>query len=311
MRMDNGTIAISDLGLARLADRDTTTLTQTAAFLGTRMYCAPEQLLMGGSRAADERTDIFQLGKLLYEFVTGDQPALVDPALIPAGLEYIIERATQHHPDRRYQSVGQLMDAVENFARAQDPNASAHGEFEAALERAEALLEQGKYNSEKLEKLLGVLLQVTDDDEYYFEQFERISSRLIGVMARRKPDLLRPSLEKYAQVVEDIIGNYNFSHAEIVAKKMKAAFIATNNPTIRVLALKATMIAAVKLNRFAAMEVYDQLLQQITTPEVAAPAAEMLRENIRYYRYLSGRVPPAKLHTAIRQIPLEDALNNE
>ncbi len=130
-------------------------------------------------------------------------------------------------------------------------------------------------------------------------------------MARRKPDLLRPSLEKYAQVVEDIIGNYNFSHAEIVAKKMKAAFIATNNPTIRVLALKATMIAAVKLNRFAAMEVYDQLLQQITTPEVAAPAAEMLRENIRYYRYLSGRVPPAKLHTAIRQIPLEDALNNE
>ena len=306
IRMDDERIVIADLGLARLADRDTTTLTQTAAFLGTRMYCAPEQLLMGGSRTADERTDIFQLGKVLYELVTGDQPAVIDSALIPAGLEHVIDRATQQHPDRRYQTVGQLMDAVENFVRAQDPNASAHGEFDAALEQAEGLLAQDKYSSENLEKILELIGQFVDDDDYYIEQFERISSRLIGIMARMNPELLVRPLEKYCDAVENVIGGYNFAHAEIVAKKMKAAFDAGESPAIKVLAIKATMIAAVKLNRFAAMEVYDGLLKEITTAEVAAPVAEMLRENVYYYRRLAGRVPAARLHAAIRQIPTDD-----
>lgn len=306
MRMEDGRIVIADLGLARLSDRDTTTLTQTAAFVGTRIYCAPEQLIPGGSRAADVRTDVFQLGKALYELVTGDPPALIDPALIPAGLEHIIDRATQQHPDRRYQTVGQLMDALENFIRAQDPNASVNGEFEAELERAKTLMEEDKYSSENLEKLLELIAQMTEDNNFYIEQFERIPSRLLRIMARRAPQQLERPLGKYCDAVEDVIGNYAFSHAETVAKKMKAIFDASDIAALKVLALKTTMIAAVRLHRFAAMEVYDQMLQAVTTPDVAAPVAEMLRENLDYYKRLSGRVPQAKLHAAIRQIPTGD-----
>lgn len=306
MRLDDDRIVVCDLGLARLADRDTTTLTQTAAFLGTRMYCAPEQLKLGGSREADARTDVYQLGKVLYELATGDEPALVDPGLIPPGLEHIIERATEQHPDRRYQTVGQLMDAVENFVRAQDPEGTAHAGFEAALAKSRSLLKKGEYDSDNLETLLELVIQLGDDDEFFLEQFDRFPRRLLRTMAQRMSDHLIRPLTRYCQVVDNVVGGYNFEYAETVAKKMKVVFDGTDRPAIKVLALKATMIAGVRLNRFAAMEVFDEMLISVKSPDLAAPVAEMLRDNVDDYRYLVGRIPEGKLHAAIRQIEIED-----
>lgn len=306
MRLDDDRLVVSDMGLARLADRDTTTLTQTSAFLGTRAYCAPEQLIPGGSREADDRTDVYQLGKILYQLATGDQPALVDPNLIPLGLEHIIERATQNHPDRRYQTVGQLMDAVENFIRAQDPHGTPYTEFEAALEQAKTLIKENRYNTVNLTSLLELILQLGAEDDFFIEQFERFPVRLLRVMAQRKPDLLEAPLTRYGDAVRERIGGYSFGHAETVARKMKAVFDGADQSRIKVLALRATMIAAVNLNRFAAMEVFDEMLTSIKTPEIAVPVAEMLRENHQYYEILAGRVPDAKLHAAIRQIEFND-----
>lgn len=306
MRLDDGRIVISDLGLARLTERDTTTLTQTAVFLGTRMYCAPEQLLLGGSREADARTDVYQLGKVLYELVTGDQPAVIDSNLIPAGLDYIIDRSTQQHPDRRYQTVGQLMDAVENFVRAQDPHGSAHEAFEAALAQARTMLKDERYDSDNLENLLELLLQMTEDEDFYLEQFERIPRRLLRIMARRMPEHLERPVARYGEAVAEVIGGYNFEHAEVVAKRMKAVFDASERPVLKVAAVRATMIAAVNLNRFAAMEVFDEMIVSVSTADIAAPLAEMLRENYGVYQHLQGRVPAGKLHGAIRRVEAAD-----
>lgn len=302
MRMGDGRVVISDLGLARLHERDTTVLTQTAAFLGTRMYCAPEQLLEGGSRAADPRTDIFQLGKCLYELVTGDSPALIDTTLIPSGLEHIIDRATKQHPDHRYQTVGQLMDALESYVRAKDPNASPIQEFEAALQEAKSVIREQRYSRVKFERVLDVLLHFDGDEDLFIEQFERIPRALLQVTAQKLPDRLEVPLERYCAAVEHQIGGYNFAHAETVAKKMKTVFDATDQPRLAVLAVKATMVAAVDLNRFAAMEVFDAMLLAIDSPGLAVPVAEMLQENLRYYSRLADRVPTGKLHSSIRHV---------
>jgi len=310
MRMEDGRIVISDLGLARLADRDTTTLTQTAVFLGTITYCAPEQLIPGGSREADQRTDVYQLGKILYELITANPPALIDPELVEPGLRHVVDRATQQHPDRRYQSVGQLMDAVESFLRSQDPNASILNEFQAELEKAKSLLEEDKYNTKNIERLLELLINLQGDDEAYMEQFEIIPDRLLRIMTERKPVELERPLERYCEVVENIIGGCNFSHAEIVARKMNVIFRSADSTSLKVVALRATMIAAVELNRFAAMEVYDRMIQSIEEADVAGAVAEMLRKNRHYYRRLEGRVPENRLHPMIRQVSLDSSDNS-
>ena len=71
LRFTGGRIAVSDLGAAKLEPRDTTVLTQTHVVVGTLAFLAPEQFLPGGSRRADFRTDIYQLGKVLYQLLTG------------------------------------------------------------------------------------------------------------------------------------------------------------------------------------------------------------------------------------------------
>ena len=305
MRMRDGRVVITDLGLAKLDDRDTTTLTQTAMFLGTRLYCAPEQLIFGGSREADARTDVFQLGKVLYALLTGEQPAYIDEQRVPGGLSHIVGRATQQHPDRRYQTVVQLMDAVQNYIRSQNPQATANSQFELLLEQANSLSTSGRYDTQNLQLILDILPQITDRSETYIEQFERIPHGLFQVMAEQMPNQIERPLEIYCDAIEDVIGGYNFAHAEKVADLMSAVYSGAIRPAIKVLALKTILIAAVKLGRFAAMEVFDRLLQDVNSQEVAVPVAEMLRENRQYYDRMIGRIPENMLHAAFRIVNQE------
>jgi serine/threonine protein kinase len=105
LRMPDNRYVVADLGTAKREPRDMTVLTRTCAVLGTLSYLAPEQLLPGGSRQADVRTDVYQLGKIFYEMMTGRTPVVVDPAALPGALARIILRATANCPSERYGTV--------------------------------------------------------------------------------------------------------------------------------------------------------------------------------------------------------------
>ena len=300
MRMQDGTILVSDLGLVKLDPRDTTLLTRAGEFIGTHMYSAPEQY--GGSREADVRTDIYQLGKTLYEMVTGQSPAPMDTDKLPAGLAYIIERATQQHPDQRYQSVGALMDAVRDYVRSNMPDASPYHAFEAALQAADTLLQAGQYKRENLETLLSVLANIGDDPEALLEQFDRIPRALLSAMAKDLSTELRPVLKAYADAVDSVVHGYNFSYAETVAQKMKVIFGESHDSYIKALAIRAALIASVDLNRFAAMETFASLLMAVELGQDAVAVAGMLRDEISRYGRLADDIPGFRLHPVIRAV---------
>lgn len=299
MRMPDGTTVISDMGLVKLDPRDTTILTQTAAFVGTRIYSAPEQF--GGSRDVDERADIYQLGKVLYQLISGDLPNLIDKARLPSGLGYIVERATREHPDQRYQSVGALMDAIEGYIRATSPGANLSQEYDAAIQEAQSLARAEEYRLENLEVLLTLVLRFTEDYKVFLEQFDRLPLDILGVMARQLPEQFASVLATYCTAIEEEVGGYMFEYAELIAEKMKAIH-GVGNTDLKVFAMKATMIAAVRLNRYAAMEVFDAMLVQINDSKDAVPVADMLREEASYYRVIADRVSPTRLHVAIRSV---------
>jgi len=75
MVAEDGSVKVLDFGIART--RDTTTLTQNAAVLGTAAYMAPEQAL---GKPADERSDIYSLGCVLYALLAGHPPFTGDGA---------------------------------------------------------------------------------------------------------------------------------------------------------------------------------------------------------------------------------------
>src|SRR5262249_49932146 len=93
--------AVADFGLGRFTDRDSTTLTLSSVSMGTFEYMPPEQL-RGDSKHVDHRGDIYSLGKILYEILTGDLPFPgIDLPKVPASFVYIVERATALRPEDR------------------------------------------------------------------------------------------------------------------------------------------------------------------------------------------------------------------
>lgn len=108
----SGQVKVSDFGIAQFAyDQTTAHLTVTGTLLGTPAYTAPEQLLPQGP--VDHRADIFSVGVMLYELLTGQLPrGVFRPVaeLVPAarGLDAVLARAMQSEPDRRQRDVLEL-----------------------------------------------------------------------------------------------------------------------------------------------------------------------------------------------------------
>ncbi len=120
MISDDGRVKVTDFGIARAVNAES--VTQTAAVFGTAAYVAPEQ---AQGQAVDGRTDIYALGCVLYEMLTGRQPftgdspvtlaykhvsedpvppSQVNPDVSPA-MEAVVLKAMAKAPAQRYQSA--------------------------------------------------------------------------------------------------------------------------------------------------------------------------------------------------------------
>ncbi len=137
-----GTAFLTDFGLTRGLGATQTQLTGTGQWIGTLDYVAPEQVAAG---RVDARTDIYSLGCVLYEMLTGSVPYTGDemqklwgkaneepPPLDPQGhhpFDPVVARAIARDPERRFRSAGDLGRAA---------TAAAGGRVEAPTERSVA-----------------------------------------------------------------------------------------------------------------------------------------------------------------------------
>jgi serine/threonine protein kinase len=122
--LDNrGRVRLADFGLAKLGTRSGMdwTLTGTHQIMGTPQYMAPEQ--MSGSRNVDHRSDIYSLGVVFYEMLTGTIPvghfALPSQkSAVDRRLDDVVLKAMANEPERRFQAAHELRNSVENLIAA-------------------------------------------------------------------------------------------------------------------------------------------------------------------------------------------------
>jgi len=133
----NGRVKILDFGLAKL--RDASPITKIGTTVGTMGYMSPEQLLGG---TVDHRADIWAVGVVLYEMITGRRPfhAEFDAAVayrvvnerfapltsvatgIPAALDEIMEKLLAKQATDRYQSVEEVIEDLRSLTRSDTPS---------------------------------------------------------------------------------------------------------------------------------------------------------------------------------------------
>jgi serine/threonine protein kinase len=131
MFRDDGTIALVDFGSAR-RDADPVAKTLAGVVIGTPYYLSPEQALGG---TADERSDLYSVGVMLYELLTGQRMyaagslvALFEmhkTAPIPrlpeslARHQRFLERLVAKRPEERYRSAAQALEALMDYISAE------------------------------------------------------------------------------------------------------------------------------------------------------------------------------------------------
>ena len=130
MLCPDGSVKVMDFGIARATTATSSTMTATAAVIGTAQYLSPEQAR--GARV-DARSDVYSTGVLFYELLSGEPPFRGDNPVavayqhvrehpqppsyhdpdISAMADAIVRHAMQKSPDERYQSAGKMRDDLE------------------------------------------------------------------------------------------------------------------------------------------------------------------------------------------------------
>ncbi|HEX5447270.1 MAG TPA: serine/threonine-protein kinase, partial [Pirellulales bacterium] len=116
-----GRVKIADFGLAKLASRDPAELSLTGSrqVMGTPHYMAPEQL--ENPRAVDHRADIYALGVVFYEMLTGELPLgrFAPPSGtsgVDARLDEVVFKTLEKDPNRRYQHASDVKTDLDGMA---------------------------------------------------------------------------------------------------------------------------------------------------------------------------------------------------
>ena len=136
-----GQTKVTDFGIARALGDGEQTMTQTGMVIGTASYLSPEQ---AQGNPVDARSDVYALGCVLYEMLTGrapfqgdtplsiaykhvredaEKPSTVNPD-VPEALDAITMKALAKNPDNRYQTAREMQDDLQRFISGQEVHAT-------------------------------------------------------------------------------------------------------------------------------------------------------------------------------------------
>ncbi len=179
-----GRVVLTDFGIARIVSGPN--MTASGSMVGTPAYMSPEQ---GLGQSGDHRSDIYSLGVVLYQLVTGTIPFDADTPIaivlkhvndplppptsinpdVPVGLERVLHKSLAKSPDDRYQNIEDMIDHLDNLDSAAsnidlppqklEPQTPVSGVSLPSVQSAPVAVETGKKSqSRRRGCLVGVLL---------------------------------------------------------------------------------------------------------------------------------------------------------
>ena len=282
---------ISDFGIGKDLDSESTRITSSGTPLGTAVWAAPEQL--DDANSADERSDIHALGRILFFAVTGSIPALsMDYERLPPGYRHIVEKACKNNADQRYQQVAELirdLNLVEGRRRLL-------GTAEEILEEIRQLSDEVP-SQERLESLLDTFM--TADDETVIDLLPRVPEDLLRIMNRVDPSRFREVIVVYDEAVSEELP---WTYCDVVADFYWRVYSLTDDIIVKRIIIGRLPILGYNHNRYYVRRVFGRLVPMIRQDDLVLHARAVLLENPRAASWCSSDINRRSIDPAISAV---------
>jgi eukaryotic-like serine/threonine-protein kinase len=270
------TVLISDFGISTESGSGTA-FTRTSQWGGTHGYLPPE-FLNGQFKNADATSDIYMLGKTIYSIATGLDVTYINKSVLPGPLFHIIDKCCDHNKSLRFQSLGELRQAVifvfDVLLARGDSAGTVNQTMNSIISR---------YENENLIDLSEVKNFVTNlssltDDEKILVCLQLPEAFFLIISNPKLQSFTMEFIKSYDTMVER--QGYEFTFATTIAKNMKIIFEnPDNNIEIKSYALELCIKAAVYKNRWDAMKICEEFIQSIRDDALASFVAALIHKH--------------------------------
>ncbi len=298
----DGVPKVCDFGLGkRLASGDPS-LTRTDVFMGTEPYAAPEQF--SSAKHVGPPADVYALGKLLWEMLTGEVPEILHVELdeVPQEFRWFIAKCTRRRADERYRDAGEALAAFRVFISAPE----FFGPPMEGVERhvaAWAASADEHQRRDAIKALDDHLQRYSEEEELYFKAVPRLPEELVDLYATMLPEPFAAMLAHYDR---HISGSLPFAYCDVVADFYARLWGATQSLDLRRVLLARLIEMGAAHNRWYVGEVVGRLLGGIDDVSTASVAAEVVRDNPRhaewFWSWASGHTLMEPLAAAFGEI---------
>lgn len=240
-------IVINDFGLGRQIDSDSTRLTRLGAGFGTYRYMAPEQ--GRNASTADQRSDIFSLGRIIEDIITDFSTNPVPES----DLEYIVNRCTQPSPGKRFASVKDLKSAIDSVYQKL-LGIIEHDVTEGLL----TSLKLGTATSEEIHKL-AINLLTTHNGDQLEAFFHNISDSFYQEIEESDSNLAEKLIIKLQEYYTG--QGWGFGYTDTIGDNCKRLYSISSNAIIRANLLYTIIEVGISHNRWYVMGIAANLLK--------------------------------------------------
>lgn len=227
MVLGTGKIKLMDFGIAHMASSD---MTRTGMIIGTPDYMSPEQVM---GKKIDNRSDIFSVGVIFYEMMSGKKPFTSDSVTsilykiahepipsfdelgveVPLEIETIINKAAEKEPEKRYQAMAEMIKdlkaVIELYGEQKMATMpSLHNEIKKLIDEGKALMKARKFQNAA--EVYNKALSLDPDNSVLKRLLEKVESELIKTKMSDIDGILKES--------ERLASEHKFTEALKVAE---------------------------------------------------------------------------------------------
>lgn len=281
---DGPVVKISDFGLSKYLGGDTA-LTKSRMWAGTEPYMAPEQFT--DMKNAGKEADVFALGKLLYEMLTGTTPPVgaIDAGTLPEPFRYFVQRACDLKPENRFRDAGE---ALTTFDRLTTGSVTALPlDEELASLAAEWFTTLPGKRLDVVRKVEELLRLHADDEELFTTQVPNLPADLVAQFQESLPDAFVAVLQIYDGHVS---GGLPWSYCDVVAGFYRGVWARTDRLDVFALVLERLIVMGASHNRFYVGDVVAGILHDIKAPSEVEVASDVIRRNPGHRQWFRDQV---------------------